>query len=309
MNDSTQIYDFNPGFGPKVSSVDSGNGFGTRVFWTAVIPDSDVQVNPAAGTAEMHVSNLSEVSYYSPSGFAGNISLGPNWQTAGVDANVSFNVVWNGPVTRRVNIKDAADGFAGLFNEVNNNNVTVQWSGSDASGFSFTSNVGNLATSTALAPGNFFAQLAHERNGIFFPAGSSANLASTTPQRLSNFNPSSVSTSAGSDESLPGPVGTAGALNPSMDQTAFDAALLARGLVGSPAAGLAIGPTLPVLTRSDTIAPSLTGDVQPVQRDAASHWSSIGDQSLQVIEHAFANLEGNTSLDNLPTGEVPTRSV
>jgi hypothetical protein len=171
VNDSTQIYDFNPGFGPKVSNVDSGNGFGTRVFWTAVIPDSDVQVNPAAGTATLDVSNLAEVNYFSRKGGAGIISLGPDWQTAGVDATVSFHVAWRSPITRRVEIRDAADGFAGTFNEVNNNNVTVSWSGSNALGFSFTSNVGNLATSTALAPGNFFAQLAEERNGIYFPAG------------------------------------------------------------------------------------------------------------------------------------------
>jgi hypothetical protein len=167
------IHDFNAGFGPKVSNVDSGNGFGTRVFWTAVIPDSDLDFNLGAGTAQLHVRNLADVDYFSPSGFAGNISLGPNWQTAGGDATVSFDVVWDAPVTRRVNIRDAADGFAGTFNEDYNNNVTVRWSGRNASGFSFTSNVGNLATSTALAPGNFFAQVAQERNGIFFPPDNS----------------------------------------------------------------------------------------------------------------------------------------
>jgi hypothetical protein len=172
VNGSTMIHDFNAGFGPEVSTVDSGNGFGTRVFWTAVIPDSDLQSNLGAGTAQLHVRNLADVDYFSPSGFAGNISLGPNWQTVGGDATVSFDVVWNSPVTRRVNVWDSAHGFAGTFNEDYNDNVTVQWSSSNALGFSFTSNVGNLATSTALAPGNFFAQLAHERNGIFFPPGS-----------------------------------------------------------------------------------------------------------------------------------------
>ena len=140
-----------------------------------------MQVNPAAGTAELKVSNLAEINYYSKQGYAGIISLGPNWQTAGVDATVSFDVVWNSPITRRVNIKDATDGFAGTFNEENNNNVTVSWSGSNALGFSFTSNVGNLTTSTALAPGNFFAQLAQERNGVFFPGGEPV-LAAATPQ-------------------------------------------------------------------------------------------------------------------------------
>ena len=167
------IHDFNAGFGPEVSTVDSGNGFGTRVFWTAVIPDSDLDFNLGAGTAQLHVRNLVDVDYFSPSGFAGNISLGPNWQTAGGDATVSFDVVWDSPVTRRVNVTDAAHGFAGSFNEDYNNNVTVRWSGSNALGFSFTSNVGNLATSTALAPGNFFAQVAQERNGIFFPPDNS----------------------------------------------------------------------------------------------------------------------------------------
>jgi hypothetical protein len=181
VNDTTQIYDFNPGFGPAVNSADSGNGFGTRVFWTAVIPDSDFRIHLGAGTGELNVSNLAVISYYSPTGFAGNISLGPNWQTAGIDATVSFDVVWNGPVTRRVNVTDATDGFAGTFNEVNNNNVTVAWSGSNALGFSFISNVGDLTTSNALAPGNFFAQLAQEHNGTFFPGGSSPSRPDSLP--------------------------------------------------------------------------------------------------------------------------------
>jgi hypothetical protein len=69
--------------------VDSGNGFGTRVFWTAVIPDSDVQVNPGAGKAEMHVRNL-DVLDYASNGFASIVSIGPQWQTAYVPATVSL---------------------------------------------------------------------------------------------------------------------------------------------------------------------------------------------------------------------------
>jgi hypothetical protein len=180
VNDSTQIYDFNPGFGPAVSSVDSGNGFGTRVFWTAVIPDSDVQINPGAGTAALRVRDLPEVNYVSPTGGAGTVSLGPDWQTAGIDSTVSIDVVWNGPVTRRAHVKDQTYGFTGTFNE--ENQVSVTWSAENAAGFRFTSDVGNFATSNALAPGSFFAQLAHERNGRFFPAGEPV-LASANPQR------------------------------------------------------------------------------------------------------------------------------
>ena len=171
------IHDTNPGMGPEVSTVDSGNGFGTRVFWTAVIPDRDVQVNPGAGTAEMHVRNLPELDYYSPTGNAALLSLGPTWQTGYFASTVSFDVVWNGPVMRRVNVKDAADGFAGTFNE---NQATVTWSTSSSSGFTFTSNPGDFSTSVPETPGvngvtaplNFFAEVGHERNGIFFPASS-----------------------------------------------------------------------------------------------------------------------------------------
>jgi hypothetical protein len=169
-------HDFNPGNGPAVSPVDSGNGFGTRVFWTAVIPNGDVQVNPLTGAARMHVHNLPELDYYAPDGQGDLHSLGPTWQTGYFASTVSIDVVWSGPVTRRVNVRDAANGFAGLFNE---NQATVTWSASSASGFSFTSNPGNFSTSEPEVPGvngvtaplNFFAQIGFERNGIFFPAG------------------------------------------------------------------------------------------------------------------------------------------
>jgi hypothetical protein len=161
--------------------VDSGNGFGTRVFWTAVIPDSDVQVNPGAGRAEMHVRDLPELDYYSPSGQGDLASLGPTWQTGYFASTVSFDVVWGGPVTRRVQVKDAANGFAGQFDE---NQATVTWSVNSTSGFRFTSNPGNFSTSVPEIPGvngvtvplNFFAEIGQERNGVFFPSGSSDGL-------------------------------------------------------------------------------------------------------------------------------------
>ena len=176
MNLTGFIHDTNPGMGPEVSTVDSGNGFGTRVFWTAVVPDSDVEVNPGAGTAEMHVHNLPELDYYSPDGNAALLSLGPTWQSGYFDSTASFDVVWNGPVTRRVNVKDAANGFAGTFNE---NQATVTWSTNSTSGFSFVSNPGDFSTSVPEVPGvngvtaplNFFAEVGHERNGIFFAQG------------------------------------------------------------------------------------------------------------------------------------------
>jgi hypothetical protein len=169
-------HDINPGNGPEVSTVDSGNGFGTHVFWTTVIPDDDVEINPLAGTARMHVRNLPELDYYSPEGTGDLASLGPSWQTGYFPSTVAIDVVWNRPVTRLVHVRDAANGFAGIFAE---NQATVTWSVNSASGFSFTSNAGNFSTSVPEVPGvngvtaplNFFAQVGFERNGIFFPQG------------------------------------------------------------------------------------------------------------------------------------------
>ena len=154
----------------------SNNAFGARVFWTAVIPDEDVQVNPGAGTAEMHLRDLHLLDYYSPQGTGDLASLGPTWQSGYFNATVSIDVAWGGPVTRRVNVKDAANGFAGAFDE---NQATVQWSVHSESGFDFVSNPGDFSTSVPEVPGvngvtaplNFFAQVGHERNGIFFPSG------------------------------------------------------------------------------------------------------------------------------------------
>jgi hypothetical protein len=173
---SNQLHDFNVGMGPDVGNVPGGNNFGTRVFWTAVVPDGDVHVDPAAGTAQLHVRDLPALDY--PEDFAGG-SLGPNWQTAYVPATVSFDILWSRPVTRQVTVNDAADQFAGTFDE---NRATVIWSAQSASGFRFNARAGNAMTSTPGAPDitttYFFAEVGHEQNGIFFPrAPSPASIA------------------------------------------------------------------------------------------------------------------------------------
>jgi hypothetical protein len=149
--------------------VPGGNNFGTRVFWTAAVPDGDVIINPVSRAAEMHIHNLAALDY--PEDFGGG-SLGPNWQTAYVPASISFDVVWTPPVNRRVTVSDATDQFAGTFNE---DQATVVWSARSASGFEFHSRPGNASTSTPGSPNiltaYFFAQIGHERNGIFFSAG------------------------------------------------------------------------------------------------------------------------------------------
>jgi hypothetical protein len=119
----------------------------------------------------MHVRNLELEDYFNlPNALAdGKTALsGPPGSGLGEnDATVSFDFVWSGPVTRRVNFKDAANGFAGEYVE---NQATVTWSGlNEDTGFTFTANPGKFSTSVPEA--GPFAELGHERNGVFFPLG------------------------------------------------------------------------------------------------------------------------------------------
>src|SRR5262245_5065470 len=95
-----------------------------------------------------------------------------------VDASVSFDVVWGGPVKRHVAVRDAANGFTGLFVE---DQATVTWSAREGpsalfpSGFRFRADPGSFATSVPEAAP--IAELGFEANGIFFPGGSGSRAA------------------------------------------------------------------------------------------------------------------------------------
>ena len=134
-----------------------GNGWGDRTFWIAPVDDSGVQVHFGDGTAELSVSNLAAEDFVNLAA-----SLGPNWQTAFVNATVSFDVVWSGPITRQVSVTNGTNGdqFQGSYVE---NQASVTWSASNANGFSFTANAGDFSTS--VSP---FAELGQEQNGSFF---------------------------------------------------------------------------------------------------------------------------------------------
>jgi hypothetical protein len=146
-----------------------GNGEGNRVFWTVAIPDSDVVIDGTSGKAEMHVHDLQIRDYF-------NIpnALGPVETTTFVSATVSFDVVWTGPITRRINLQNGTNGntFAGEFVE---NQATVTWSATNALGFSFTANPGTLATSDPDA--GPIVELGKERNGDFVNSNSDRSAA------------------------------------------------------------------------------------------------------------------------------------
>jgi hypothetical protein len=174
INLTNQIHDVNPGIGPKVGSFDTGNGFGSRVFWIAAIPDSDLTVDLATGTAHLHVENDPEYDYnnFADSDQADwNFDQSPAHPHGFFNALVDFDIVWNGPVTETDHVKDTANGFAGTFYQ---NDATVTWKvisqRPEGNGnFTFTSNAGNSSTSN----GTGFVQLGMEQNGVYFPSGAS----------------------------------------------------------------------------------------------------------------------------------------
>ena len=133
MSLTSQVHDFNPGI--------EENG----LFWTTAIDRGSVQVNLGNGSASLHVDDLDVEDY-------GNV-VNALQDGQSVPASVSFDVVWSG-VDERVKIRNSATDFGG---EYIRNKATLTWSASEA-GFSFTSDP--LASD--------FAEIGHERNGVFF---------------------------------------------------------------------------------------------------------------------------------------------
>jgi hypothetical protein len=181
---SDELDDISPGFGPRVDNFDTGNGYGTRVFWTAQIRDSDFTVDLAAGTAHLHVTDLPEYDY---NNFLDSDST--DWQYDQRPAHphgfynetISFDVTWHGPATETDQVKDTANGFAGTFNQ---DDATTTWqvtSSNRPAGspnlVTFTATPSDTAFTNTLNNGMFnglaFTQLGTEQNGVFFPSGAS----------------------------------------------------------------------------------------------------------------------------------------
>jgi hypothetical protein len=113
------------------------------------IPDENVSVNLGAGRASMHFTGQTALDFGSILNSLGN---GPS-----VPATVSYDLEWSG-VLQRSQVRDDTQGYAGQFLQTN---ATINWTASNANGFHFTSDAAGQSTA--------FAQLGHERNGVFFP--------------------------------------------------------------------------------------------------------------------------------------------
>src|SRR5262249_969328 len=139
-------------------------------------PDSDLTVDPAAGTTELKVTDLAEYDY---NNFPDSDSTDWQYDQSAVhphgfyNATVSFDIKWTGPATETDQVKDTANGFAGTFYQ---NDATTTWNASSdrpagTGQFTFTANPSDTASSNALVPTAAFVQIATEQNGVFFPSG------------------------------------------------------------------------------------------------------------------------------------------
>jgi hypothetical protein len=74
-----------------------------------------------------------------------------------VATTISYDLEWSG-VQQRTQVSDATQGYGGQFLLTE---ATINWTATSVNGFSFASDAAGQTTA--------FAQLGHERNGVFFP--------------------------------------------------------------------------------------------------------------------------------------------
>ena len=151
-----QIHDLNPTAFPPVG-----------LFWTIEISEDEsgeqegdnqetgggIEVEFGRGSASMHVSNAPILDY-------GNI---PNALFGGgqspVPGSVSFKVVWSGGGPR-VQVRNTDPVFGGFEGEFIRDTAQMEWT-ARVGQYTFASDA--LATSASS-----FAEIGHERNGVFF---------------------------------------------------------------------------------------------------------------------------------------------
>ena len=136
------MHDFNPG-------IDA-----TGLFWTVALPAGSVEVHPGNGRASLTASNVAVTDFFTiPNSLLHGALVPP------VPATVSFTAHWGGP-GQDVKLRDPVNGFTGDFVQ---NTASIVWSASSA-GLLYESGAEETSISV-------FAEVGHERNGVFFPQG------------------------------------------------------------------------------------------------------------------------------------------
>jgi hypothetical protein len=130
-----QLHDFNPGFNP----------FPSGLFWIKAIRPDQAHVADDQ-TASLHVDDMDVEDYHD---LINALLDGPEQ-----DASVSFDVRWSGS-TGAFDSSTSDFAFEGVQTA-----ATIEWSGHNASGFTFHSNPASTSKSS-------FAIIGRERNGVF----------------------------------------------------------------------------------------------------------------------------------------------
>ena len=120
----------------------------TGLFWTMEVPGDSVEVNFGKGRAELRVEHARIRDY---GNFLNSLFGGPS-----EPATASFEVHWAGRSPRQ-HVVNAAGEMEGQFIR---NAATMEWSATTAR-YKFVSQPASTSSS-------LFAEIAHERNGVFF---------------------------------------------------------------------------------------------------------------------------------------------
>jgi len=151
---------FEPGQGPQLHDLNPTVFPPYSLFWTVLLPDHSVDVNPSKGRAVMNAVDVPIFDYHDiPNAVFGDGAPIPTPNPAPVPGTVSFTVAWSG-VNERVNIKNTDPVYGGFGGEFVRGNAQMEWSAS-VGDFQFVS--APLETSYSI-----FAEVGKERNGIFF---------------------------------------------------------------------------------------------------------------------------------------------
>ena len=133
---AVQLDDMNPGIAS------------TGLFWTMAVPEHSVEVDFEKGRAEFRLEQTKIEDYGT---FLNSLFGGPS-----EPATVSFEVHWAGRAPRQHVVNTAAEMEGTFLRDA----ATMEWSAT-TSKYKFESKPASTSSSA-------FAEIAHERNGIFF---------------------------------------------------------------------------------------------------------------------------------------------
>jgi hypothetical protein len=139
-----QIHDFNPGDlnppGEPNYFLDDG------VFWTRPVPDSSITIHPGKGDAHFRLPDFAMLDYFTVVNALFRNGPEP------VSATASVDIGWQG-TGERLQVENGDQGFSGQYE---NASGSIQWSASNADGYSR-----NVLVTHAFT--------AHVRTGVFHP--------------------------------------------------------------------------------------------------------------------------------------------